>query len=526
MAVLAFYKNEELLFEHQLWRSRITIGRSDSCDIALPDEELSRQHCVLEQKTDGWVLIDQSKHGTFIAGTKITRAPLRKGIPFRIGPYDVFLQQTSQNFSDVSETVAVVSQTDHELVLVCDSDFLVIRPRLRVVHGPDAGMIKRIDKSEIRIGGKGSDIELTDPTLHRDHCIMKVSRGRAMVQNGSGSVYLDGQKIRGITPVYPDEEVRIGDTFFKIIGESEQITPEAHGFGRLLGNSKVMKDVFGRLEIFAGHDFPVLILGESGTGKELAARGLHEHSSRATGPFLAINCASIPENLVESELFGHEKGAFSGATHKKDGAFQQADKGTLFLDELAELSPAAQTKLLRVLENGEIRRVGATQAEYPDVRIITATNRSLSTLVALGKFREDLLFRLQVLSIQMPPLRERMDDIPLLVHAIASGLHPNSVVSPEVITMLQSHSWPGNVRELKNVIARAYVLSGGKIQLGHIEIFAIEHAQSNFVHDTEEDHYLEQQFLLHRQNISEMSRALGVPRSSLRYKLRRMGLIK
>ncbi len=225
---------------------------------------------------------------------------------------------------------------------------------------------------------------------------------------------------------------------------------------RIVGESPALKEVMRLIERVAPTDKAVLIQGESGTGKELVARSIQEKSRRAEQPFVTINCAALPETLVESELFGHEKGSFTGATARKDGLFEVADGGTLFVDEIGELPLALQPKLLRVLEDGSLRRVGSHQERRVDVRIIAATNRDLEKEVAAGRFREDLYYRINVMSLVLPPLRERRDDLPLLVRHF---LGPGWEIEPAAMQALRSYQWPGNVRQLANALDRATVLA-------------------------------------------------------------------
>src|SRR5438105_3795430 len=234
----------------------------------------------------------------------------------------------------------------------------------------------------------------------------------------------------------------------------------------IVGRSEPMQQVFKLIGQLAGSDATALITGESGTGKELVARAIYHHSNRNDRPFLAVNCAAIPEQLLESELFGHERGSFTGATMQRVGKFEQCNRGTLFLDEIGDMTPATQTKILRVLQSGTFERVGANQAMKVDVRIIAATNRALEQAVAARQFREDLFYRLNVVRIHIPPLRERREDVRLLVNYFLKKFARDQQRAPKsissaVVKALEQYHWPGNVRELENVIRRALVVSKG-----------------------------------------------------------------
>ena len=238
----------------------------------------------------------------------------------------------------------------------------------------------------------------------------------------------------------------------------------------IVGRSAPMQEVFKLIGQLAATDATALITGESGTGKELVARAIYHHSRRSTQTFLAINCAAIPENLLESELFGHEKGAFTGATNQRIGKFEQCHKGTIFLDEIGDMALATQTKILRVLQSGTFERVGGNQPIQVSVRVIAATNRPLEQAVAARQFREDLFFRLNVVRILLPSLRERRSDIRLLIDYFLTKLAqregvPPRAVSAEALAVLENHSWPGNVRELENAIQRALVVCKGDVIL-------------------------------------------------------------
>ena len=244
--------------------------------------------------------------------------------------------------------------------------------------------------------------------------------------------------------------------------------PESGADGRfgLIGTSTAMRSVFDIIEKVAATPSTVLITGESGTGKELVARALHTRSLRADAPYIRVNCAAIPDTLIESELFGYEKGAFTGAVTDKPGRFELADGGTLFLDEIGEISTEMQVKLLRAIQESEFERVGGVKTKRVDVRLITATNRDLAAEVAAGNFREDLFYRLNVVPIRLPPLRERADDIPLLARHIlrkyAQRLHkPGAEISDDALDRLRGYAWPGNIRELENVLERTLLFCEG-----------------------------------------------------------------
>ena len=241
-----------------------------------------------------------------------------------------------------------------------------------------------------------------------------------------------------------------------------------HGtFGRMIGSSPQMRKVYQTIEQAAPTSASMLIWGESGTGKELVAQTIHQLSPRNTSPFVPINCAAIPETLLESEIFGHEKGAFTGAVDRREGCFELADRGTLFLDEIAEMTPATQVKLLRVLQERRFRRLGGRNEQSVDVRVIAATNVVPADAVKSGKLREDLYYRLNVFAIDLPPLRARKEDLPLLIQSFLAEFNQRnnknvSALDPAAMRILEQYNWPGNVRELRNVIERAVILSSGE----------------------------------------------------------------
>ncbi|MCX7793016.1 MAG: sigma-54 dependent transcriptional regulator [Thermodesulfovibrionales bacterium] len=310
---------------------------------------------------------------------------------------------------------------------------------------------------------------------------------------------------------------------------------------RIIGESPVIKHLKQQIELIAPSGSVVLITGESGSGKELVAREIHRKSQRQKGPFIEVNCAAIPRELIESELFGHEKGSFTGATERKKGKFELADGGTLFLDEIGDMSKEAQAKVLRVIETKEFQRVGGSKNIKVDVRIIAATNKDLSDEVKKGNFREDLFFRLNVIPVRVPSLRERKEDIPLLadyfLELIAQQFgKPKKSISSAAIKALLDYNWPGNVRELKNLIERLFILSSGEIiteediraSMGTIQTPNIQ-SYLRFRTLKEARDAFERDFILRKLeennwNISKTAEAINLERTALYRKMKLLGL--
>ncbi len=345
------------------------------------------------------------------------------------------------------------------------------RISLRVVEGPDAGAGGDHDADVIRIGARStSSLVLTDPTVSRDHAeIIRTPDGIVLRDVGSTNGTFVGE-VR-IREVYLPEsrEFRVGKTaiLFRLLDELVEIVPqEADHFEGMVGASVAMREVFAVLDRVARTGLTVLVGGETGTGKELVSRAVHNHSTRQGGPFVVFDCGSVARGLVESELFGHVKGAFTGAVADRAGVFEQAHGGTLFLDELGELPIELQPTLLRVLEQREVRRLGDRRTIPVDVRVVAATNRDLRRQVQEGRFREDLYYRLAVVELRLPPLRERLEDLPVLVTRILSTAgFPHRVrgLSPEVERLFLAWDWPGNVRELRNVVLRSIPFADGDL---------------------------------------------------------------
>lgn len=328
--------------------------------------------------------------------------------------------------------------------------------------------------------------------------------------------------------------------------ENARLRETVQRTGEIVGGSGAVRALVEQVRRVAATPARVLITGENGTGKELVARAVHAQSTRAQGPFIEVNCAAIPSELIESELFGHMKGSFTGAIQDRAGKFEQADGGTLFLDEIGDMSLAAQAKVLRVLQEGEVTRIGGAKVRKVDVRVLAATNKKLESEISEGRFREDLYYRLNVVPITVPPLRDRRDDIPMLVqHFIQrigkeSGL-PAKPLDPEAMERLMALEWPGNIRELRNTIERLLILSSGtRITRGDVErLVGIRAGDGGATigaleqYDTYESFKLaaERAFLLAKLrendwNVAETARAIDMPRSNLYKKIERHALAR
>lgn len=345
---------------------------------------------------------------------------------------------------------------------------------LVILSGSRKGVSTRLT-SKLTVGkSDDNDIVLSDDTVSRNHCEFTVDADGVHVRdlNSTNGVRLEGTRIKDAV-LSPGAVVRIGEVDIALRASEKpgDILPsDKNHFGHALGASLSMRVIFGMLERIAATDATVLLEGETGTGKDVLARSIAEQSKRAKAPFVIVDCGAVTYSLIESELFGHERGAFTGAVATRKGAFEIADGGTLFLDEVGELPVDVQPKLLRVLETGEFRRVGSNKPMSSNVRVIAATKRDLKREVALGKFREDLYFRLAVVPVLVPPLRSRRDDIPMLAEQILRSVAKDSPLAlrPETIAALVSHDWPGNVRELRNVLERAAFMANaeGSHELG------------------------------------------------------------
>ncbi len=356
------------------------------------------------------------------------------------------------------------------------------RLKLTVIEGPDGGKACDILAARMSVGtAHANDLRLSDDTVSRHHCEI-VARGDCYAVRDLGSTngtYIDGVRVFE-APLATGAHVFIGDSVLAFQPTQTWTPidePQIEHFGELYGASPLMRGIFSLLEKVASVSLTCLLVGETGTGKEIAARAVHEFSNRANGPFVILDCGAVNENLIEAELFGHERGAFTGADRSRIGAFERAHGGTIFLDEIGELPLELQPKLLRVLERKEVTRIGAGDATEVDVRVVAATHRDLGGMVDAATFREDLLYRLAEVVVRMPPLREHREDIPLLASRILAHLDgPRRTLGPDALAHLLDQNWPGNVRELRNIVRRAAALSSA-IVLQRDSFARLEHVR-------------------------------------------------
>ena len=456
MPELAFFRLGEELLRVALG-DQTTIGRSADCDVSLPDPSLSRVQASVERRPGGYTLVDRSGRGTRVAGKDVSEAVLEDGAELSFGTWRALFRESASGAPEATSAGGLTGIRPVVPIHATQARLRVRdRGRERIVPLPDDG---------VTVGSMpGNGLVLDDPFVSARHLRIERTDGRwQLVDTGSTNGTLLGGVRVWHAEVPPGLPIRVGDSELVL----EVGTPRD---GRLPGSYEGMfsldpgmRRVFDLIDLLAPADTAATILGETGTGKELVARALHARSPRCDGPFIPVNCAAIPESLMESELFGHEKGAFSGAERQRKGAFEEADGGTLFLDEIGEMPVDLQAKLLRALENGEVKRVGSSRPIQVSVRVVSATHRDLPAQVRAGKFREDLFFRLCVIPVAVPPLRARQGDVRALAQRFLDGAAPRGLQlrwSEEALQRLEGYDWPGNVRQLRNVVQRALLFRG------------------------------------------------------------------
>jgi transcriptional regulator with GAF, ATPase, and Fis domain len=412
---------------------------------------------------------------------------------------------------------------------------------LRVVEGPDAGKSLELTSGSAVVGTKPEcQLRLTDSAVSGRHLGISITADGFLVSDlGStnGTFYLETRIEKAV--VQRGATLTLGHSRVMLASREHKNDPAyspRDSYGALVGASASMRRLYALLEQLEKFDYTALLLGETGAGKELVAREIHAHSGRNNAPFEVCDCAALSPTLIESELFGHVRGAFTGADTNRTGVFELADGGTLFLDEIGELPLDLQPKLLRVLERREIRPVGGRQTKTVDVRVIAATHRDLYEAVQAGRFREDLYFRLNVVTVEVPPLRQRREDIPMLLQELSRTLgHPNLELSKSTVELFTTgYDWPGNVRELRNALSRVMVTGAPppnmkpttmKREESVVNVDAAFHGEKKRIVDAFERDYLTAKLKAANNNISKAARDAGVERKHFRDLLVKHGLL-
>ncbi len=570
---------------------RMVLGRGRKAAIRLADPGLSREHCAFEHRGDEVWLVDlESKNGTSLNGLPAEEARLRSGDRVGVGQTVlIFVEEAPpaasgdvsvEIDSEVSETLSVsverffpsgdgdeglerrVLHAVHQVSVLAQeeasiesffAEVLAVLRQSKVIAGGVMALVDRAGALSERVTcPPGSSFALPSGVLES----LLERRAVSISEEGAGRIvgvplWIDRAVGGMLCFRLPDPAAMIPLRTLEILAvlgtlaggcvetirrlrtlERERKVLKAGAQARydMVGRSQAMRRVFALIDRIAPPDATILIRGESGTGKELVARAIHWRSAVSGGPFVAVNAAALPIDLVESDLFGHEKGAFTGAVAAKQGRFELADGGTIFLDEIADLDPRVQPKFLRVLEDGTFQRVGGTRTLRTRTRVVAATNQDLADKVRAGTFREDLYYRLRVIEIVLPPLRERPEDVEHLAKHFLARLgeemgRRSTELSPEILRALERHAWPGNVRELRNTIERALVLAGGApIELGHLGFLASPAAEREVptLSQLETDH-IRRVLDLAGGNKSRAARLLGIDRSTLYEKLKDLG---
>lgn len=429
--------------------------------------------------------------------------------------------------------------------------------QLVAIEGPNKGKKITLSKEVTTVGKRETnDLSLEDKTVSRNHFEIQFNADSFILKDldSTNGTYLNGSKVKEAY-LAPGDVIKAGNSLIEFIAFDEKVSlepSEKESFGEMVGKSRKMRQIFALLEKISPTHATVIIEGETGTGKDLVAKAIHNHSSRRSKPFVVFDCSGVAPNLIESELFGHEKGAFTGAHRSRPGVFEAAKGGTIFLDEIAELPLDLQPKLLRALESREVRRVGANTPTRIDARVICATNRNLKNEIKEGQFREDLYYRLSVVKIVLPPLRDRTEDIPLIVERLLQRGVFNKTptgfkvarVEDDALKLLYRYPWPGNVRELANVMERACsFVEGNAIKRPDLEFIFSEmedreemtdrmrvdanlpfkEAKQQIVEVFEKE-YLEELLKKHNYNLSKAAREAKVDRKHIRNLLKKYGI--
>ena len=504
MEILKLYRGDTLLAQVALGDRPIELGRAPGCDLVVDDPEVAEHH---------WLAV--RRHGTVVAydvraGGRARSQHLPLAERVALGRNHSVLRTPETRTAGLqrdTEDLRCVRESDTQLALV-------------VGQGAEARKVGLRD-APLHVGRAAeNDLVLPDRAASAHHCRLEPSAGEVLVRDlgSSNGTFVNGVRVERAL-IGAGAHIRVGRTDLRVLARD--------ALGRIAGSSLIaesapMLALIAEAQRAASLPWPALILGESGSGKEGLATLLHTSGTRSGKPLVTINAGGVPRDLIESELFGHERGAFTGANQPRRGVFEQADGGTLFLDEIGELPLALQARLLRVLESGEVRRVGAESARKVDVRVVCATHRDLRAMVIEGTFRQDLYFRIARIVLEVPPLRTRTEDMRLLADHFLRELSP--VVGPKQLTdpafaRLRSHFWPGNVRELRNVLsAAAFASASQRIERADLER-VIERLGGAGARGPTADG-LREALEQHNGNVSAAARALGMSRTTLRDRLK------
>lgn len=542
MIQLKFFRDEEFLFAFKTESHFFRIGRAAECEVSLNDESISKIHCYFRFQDGNWRVEDVSANGIRIGNEfTVSHFRLEPNKRYELGRQFSFEWPSEKKAKE--EKTLILSRRPTQVILSSNSpDHIILgEARIKAIRGCEENIVRRIGSEGLSLGRHPSnDIQISAESVSQFHARIELRNNQFyLIDLGStNGSFVDGKRV--LRASLPDRSrIKLADSEweFEIIRKEQKLTDrKANEFFGMVSKSRKMKQIFSLAEAVAATDAPVHIHGETGTGKELLARAIHDLSPRSDSAFIALNCASLPRDLLESELFGHVKGAFTGAIDNRKGAFEIAHSGTLFLDEIGELDLKLQAKLLRVLETGEVKKLGSNDVFRTSVRIISATHRNLSKLVREGSFREDLYFRLHVVPLKLPALRERLEDLDLLIPSLLTQLGVRAEVSPNAIRFLSNQNFPGNIRQLKNVLLRALVEFKVQNPLHSSEekiLFDIEHfdflthAHVVDIQDPKNQEEREKLLEVLRQNDfnqSKAARELKLPISTLHDRIRRLSI--
>ncbi|TVQ80415.1 MAG: FHA domain-containing protein [Bradymonadales bacterium] len=536
MLSLCLFSENVKILSLPLKKEVYRLGRSADCDVVLHDELVSREHLCLRKKSGQWTVEDLSRNGLFVGKKKLPNhlQALELNTRYEMGARFSF---ELQDLELPSKTLLSSGSLTELVVLGRDEASLRVQNAQLMPEGGSAATPISIGREGLSIGRHPSnDLVLTDPAVSLFHARIVIENNSFFfsdLQSTNGS-FIDGLKVHRAV-LRGNHEIRISSQSFRFEIQENRMKIQRRQrtrFFEILSSDSQMQALFDLAETVAPTDAPVFLSGETGTGKELFAKAIHQLSSRSFKPMISLNCAALPSELAESELFGHEKGAFTGAQALRRGAFERAENSSLFLDEVADLDLKLQAKLLRVLETGDYYRIGAEEPRISQVRIIAASHKNLEEEVAEGRFREDLYFRLKIIPFDIPPLRDRPQDIRLISEEILPKLSWTDGVDEEVLEFLTRLPLFGNVRELKNHLMRAIVQrkarsrSSGPLELEDFRFLTMA-AIGQRGRDPEENkkrREIEKALKDNHFNQSRTARALKLPVSTLHDRMKRYGI--